>query len=92
MLSQTGFGGDAVKSRLTHGWNGGPLTRNGYDDNDYADVRGAALAVFRRRVFRLIDAHAADPSWWDRLCFPFSQEDLAELTTACKRPDGRAGS
>jgi hypothetical protein len=67
-------------------------TRNGYDDNDYADVRGAALAVFRRRFFRLIDAHAADPSWWDRLRFPFSREDLAQLNAACERPGGRAGS
>lgn len=57
-------------------------TRNGFDDNDYADVRGAALAVFRRRFYRHIDTHAADPTWWDRLGFTFTPADLSEVVAS----------
>jgi predicted NBD/HSP70 family sugar kinase len=55
--------------------------RNGFDENDFADVRGAALAVFRRRLFRRIDDSAADPAWWSTLTVGVGEDDLADISS-----------
>lgn len=48
--------------------------------NDFADVRGAALAVFRRRFFRQFDNLAADPAWWSTLTVGVAEDDLADIS------------
>lgn len=44
--------------------------------NDYAALRGAALAVLRRRFYRQIDTGAGSPAWWSKLTFAVGGDDV----------------